>query len=106
MGKRRPKTPLGWSPPAWLPTDDDDPSRDVAYLIPGIGSWADADLDVRVLQPFQATKSYQCPACNHEINKGTANVVVVPRPVPEIRRHFHAPCWEQVRRRRPSANRA
>jgi hypothetical protein len=81
---------------------DDDPGRDVAYLIPGIGSWAEADLDVRILQPFQATKTYQCPACNQPITKGTANVVVVPRLEPDRRRHFHAPCWDQVQRRRPN----
>lgn len=101
MGKRRPKAPLGWSPPSWMQFPDDDPSREVAYLIPGIGSWADADLDVRVLQPFQATKPYQCPMCNHLITRGTANIVVVPRPEPDHRRHFHVPCWDQVQRRRP-----
>ncbi len=74
--------------------------RSVAYLIPGIGTWADNEIDARILQPFQATKSYQCPACNHPIPKGMANVVVVPKTEPDLRRHFHAPCWEQVRRQR------
>jgi hypothetical protein len=83
---------------------EEDPGRETAYLIPGIGSWADADLDVRVLQPFQATKAYQCPSCNQTITKGTANIVVVPRPNPEVRRHFHAPCWEQVQRQRANRN--
>ena len=100
MGKRRAKAPLGWSPPLGYQAPEDDPEREVAYLIPGIGSWADADLDVRVLQPFQASKTYQCPACNQAITKGTANTVVVPRPEPDRRRHFHAPCWDQVQRRR------
>jgi hypothetical protein len=83
-----------------MPSPEDDPARDVAYLIPGIGTWADTELDVRILQPFQATKSYQCPACNHTIAKATANIVVVPRVEPDRRRHFHSPCWEQVQRAR------
>lgn len=105
MGKRRAREPLGWSPPSWLQLPEDDPEREIAYLIPGIGSWADADLDVRVLQPFQASKAYQCPSCNQTITKGTANIVVVPRPDPDVRRHFHAPCWEQVQRRRANRTR-
>lgn len=97
MGKRRPKAPLGWTPPDWL-TVEHDPYDDVPYLIPGIGTWADADLDVRILQPMKATKSYQCPACNHTIPAGTANVVVVPRLDPDLRRHFHTACWTQIKK--------
>ena len=81
---------------------DDDPARDIATLIPGIGTWADNELDVRILQPMQAAKAYQCPACNHSIPKGTANVVVVPRSEPDLRRHFHPPCWDQLKRQRPA----
>lgn len=83
-----------------MAVDDDDPAADVAHLIPGIGTWADNELDVRILQPVHATKAYQCPACNHPIPRGTANVVVVPRAEPDRRRHFHAPCWQQLKRRR------
>lgn len=78
----------------------DDAAGDVAYLIPGIGTWSDNDLDVRILQPVHATKAYQCPACNHPIPKGIANVVVVPRLEPERRRHFHAPCWTRLKKQR------
>ena len=56
------------------------------------------ELDVRFLHPFQATKRYVCPGCNHDIEAGTGHYVVVPVEAPDLRRHWHRPCWE---RRRP-----
>jgi hypothetical protein len=59
------------------------------------------ELEVRFLHPFQATKRYRCPGCNHDIEPGTGHVVVVPVEAPDLRRHWHRPCWE----RRPGGRR-
>ena len=61
----------------------------------------DDDPEVRRVQPYQAAKSYRCPGCNHEIPAGTGHVVVVPAEAPDLRRHWHSPCWEHRGRRRP-----
>ena len=62
----------------------------------------DADaLEVRRVQPYQATKEYLCPGCNHAIPAGTGHLVVVPLEAPDLRRHWHAPCWPNRHRRRP-----
>ena len=62
----------------------------------------DADsMEVRRVQPYQATKEYRCPGCNHTIPAGTGHVVVVPLDAPDLRRHWHAPCWTNRHRRRP-----
>ncbi|MCU1373613.1 MAG: hypothetical protein JWO68_899 [Actinomycetia bacterium] len=58
------------------------------------------ELEVRFLQPFQATKRYLCPGCNHDIEPGTGHVVVVPVEAPDLRRHWHRPCWERRTRQR------
>ena len=62
---------------------------------------ADGLVEVRVVQPFQAVKTYLCPGCNHEVAAGTSHLVVVPVADPDGRRHWHRPCWEQRHRRRP-----
>jgi hypothetical protein len=58
------------------------------------------ELEVRFLHPFQATKRYVCPGCTHEIPAGTGHVVVVPVEAPDLRRHWHKPCWERRARSR------
>jgi hypothetical protein len=58
------------------------------------------ELEVRFLHPFQATKRYVCPGCTHEIRPGTGHVVVVPVEAPDLRRHWHKPCWERRARGR------
>ncbi|MDP8988052.1 MAG: hypothetical protein M3N11_06860 [Actinomycetota bacterium] len=58
-------------------------------------------VDVRVVQPFEATKFYRCPGCNTGIPPGTGHVVAVPADAPDLRRHWHRPCWEMRHRRRP-----
>lgn len=58
-------------------------------------------LDVRRVHPSQARKAYICPGCQQEIPVGTAHVVVVPRDAPDLRRHWHTPCWTMRDRRRP-----
>ena len=51
--------------------------------------------DVRFVQPYRATKRYRCPACGHAIEPGTGHYVVVPTDAPDLRRHWHRPCWER-----------
>jgi hypothetical protein len=57
--------------------------------------------DVRAVQPYQARKTYLCPGCQQEIAPGTGHVVVVPPEEPDLRRHWHRPCWTERDRRRP-----
>lgn len=65
-------------------------------------TWFDDDeVDVRRVQPYEARKTYRCPGCNRDIPPGTYHVVAVPRDAPDLRRHWHRPCWE-ARHRRPS----
>ena len=58
-------------------------------------------LDIRAVQPYQARKAYLCPGCNQDIGAGTGHLVVVPVAAPELRRHWHRPCWAHRRTRRP-----
>ena len=58
-------------------------------------------VQVRRVQPSRATKPYICPGCQQEISPGTGHVVVVPAEMPELRRHWHTPCWLMRHRRRP-----
>ena len=53
------------------------------------------------MHPFEAVKTYRCPGCNHDIPAGTGHVVVVPREAPDLRRHWHLPCWHHRGNRRP-----
>lgn len=59
------------------------------------------DFEVRRIQPFQAAKSYLCPGCNHDIAPGVGHLVVIPTEAPDMRRHWHSPCWQNRERRRP-----
>jgi hypothetical protein len=58
-------------------------------------------VEVRLVHPFEARKSYLCPGCQQEINPGTGHVVVVPLAETDLRRHWHRACWEHRARRRP-----
>jgi hypothetical protein len=60
------------------------------------------DVEVSHVQPYQASKSYRCPGCDHEIAKGVGHEVVVPRDAPDLRRHWHTPCWHASARRHPT----
>ena len=61
----------------------------------------DEPVEVRRVHPFQALKRYVCPGCQQEIHVGTGHVVVFPQGEPELRRHWHRPCWERRSSRRP-----
>jgi hypothetical protein len=56
--------------------------------------------EIRRVQPYQARKEYICPGCNQEIRVGTGHVVVVPLSQPDMRRHWHTPCFERAKRQR------
>ncbi len=80
-----PRTPL----PAWA---RDDTSLDELDCEP---------VEVRRVQPYQATKAYSCPGCHATIAAGTGHLVAVPVSAPEDRRHWHRSCWSQRHRRGP-----
>ncbi len=62
----------------------------------------DADeVEVRRVQPYEAAKRYLCPGCEHDIDPGVGHVVVIPLAEPDLRRHWHHPCWAHRRLRRP-----
>jgi hypothetical protein len=61
----------------------------------------DMDADVRKVLPSHARKTYVCPGCQQQINPAVGHVVVVPRQAPDLRRHWHTPCWMMRERRRP-----
>jgi hypothetical protein len=60
-------------------------------------------VEVRRIQPYEATKAYLCPGCGREIPAGTGHVVAVPSAAPDLRRHWHRGCWEMRHRRPPVA---
>jgi hypothetical protein len=63
--------------------------------------WSDEDVEVRTVHPFEATKTYVCPGCGHDIAPGTGHLVAVPLEAPDLRRHWHRPCWSARDHRRP-----
>jgi hypothetical protein len=62
--------------------------------------WSDDEVDARLVHPFQAVKRYRCPGCNHDIEPGVGHIVAVPKDAPDLRRHWHKPCWTNRDRRR------
>jgi hypothetical protein len=69
-------------------------------------SWFDVDVDglpveVRRVQPYQATKTYVCPGCGRDLLPGTGHLVAVPVEAPDLRRHWHHSCWDARAHRRP-----
>ena len=59
--------------------------------------WLD-EVEVSVVQPYQATKMYRCPGCNRDIPVGMGHRVVVPVEAPDLRRHWHRGCWDLAQR--------
>ncbi len=60
------------------------------------------DVEVRHIHPYQASKAYRCPGCDHEIRAGEGHEVVVPVDAPDLRRHWHTPCWRSAATRHPT----
>lgn len=52
---------------------------------------------VRNVPGSQATKTYRCPGCDHEIRPGVAHVVAWPTDTGGVddRRHWHSGCWKR-----------
>lgn len=67
--------------------------------------WADDEVEVRRVQPYEATKTYLCPGCQQDIRPGVGHRVAVPIVAPEDRRHWHHGCWEHRSKRRPTGRR-
>jgi hypothetical protein len=63
------------------------------------------DYVVRRVQPYQATKPYRCPGCDHEIATGVGHVVAWREDALEDRRHWHLACWQARGRRQPRVQR-
>ena len=63
--------------------------------------WDDEGVEVRFIQPYEATKAYLCPGCNRDIPEATFHLVAVPNEAPDLRRHWHRSCWENRDRRPP-----
>lgn len=51
-------------------------------------------IEVRRVQPYEATKQYLCPGCHRDIAPGTGHYVVVPLDATDLRRHWHRGCWD------------
>jgi hypothetical protein len=73
-----------------------------ARLRPGLWDGRFGAVEVRRVQPYEATKTYVCPGCHHEIRPGTGHYVAVPANAPELRRHWHKACWDR-RQKAPSS---
>ncbi len=69
-------------------------------LRPASDLWGDSAVEIRRVQPFQAKKRYTCPGCNTDIAPGAGHLVAVPHDAPDLRRHWHHPCWAMRDRRR------
>ncbi len=52
-----------------------------------------------VRQVIEGQKEYRCPGCDQEVRAGTAHLVVMPDDQPDLRRHWHTPCWQREQRR-------
>ena len=53
-------------------------------------------LSVRRVQPYEAVKSYRCPGCGRELPAGTGHYIVIPDGYPDLRRHWHRGCWDNL----------
>ena len=59
-------------------------------------------VEVRRVQPYEATKTYLCPGCNRKIPTGLGHCVTVPADAPDLRRHWHHACWDRRDRNTPA----
>lgn len=75
-------------------------SGDPVVGLPAGDRWEDGWV-VRSLSGQAADKDYRCPGCDHEVVAGASHVVAWPEGQPDLRRHWHTPCWSARDRRRP-----
>ena len=64
-------------------------------MIVGLWDGGFGDVEVRRVQPYEATKAYVCPGCHRPISPGTGHYVAVPADAPDLRRHWHKACWDR-----------
>ncbi|GAA3355317.1 hypothetical protein GCM10020366_14930 [Saccharopolyspora gregorii] len=65
----------------------------------------DGEWVVRTVPAAQATKTYRCPGCDHEVRPGVGHVVAWPADEQgdvADRRHWHSSCWQARARRGPT----
>jgi len=65
----------------------------------------DGEWIVRTVPAAQATKTYRCPGCDHEVRPGVGHLVAWPADEfgdVEDRRHWHNGCWNARTRRGPT----
>ena len=67
---------------------------------PGLWDGSYGAVQVRRVQPYEATKDYVCPGCHRTIPTGLGHYVAVPDLAPELRRHWHRACWKRRPRHR------
>lgn len=69
--------------------------RNPGHKKPGIWDGLYGEVQVRRVQPYEATKDYVCPGCHQQIPRGTGHVVAVPSGAADLRRHWHKACWDR-----------
>ncbi len=90
----RKRKPRAWDRPLSTTAE----LRDLVAISAGA---SEEGVTVRRIPPSRSTKSYLCPGCQQQIAPGTSHVVVVPTDDPDLRRHWHTPCWRLRERRKP-----
>lgn len=78
--------------PASSSEEPSDTLRALDLIAPAPDGWM-----VRLIQPASAVKEYRCPGCNQEIRTGMKHVVAWREDEPDLRRHWHAGCWDRKR---------
>lgn len=84
----------------------DDEQRGFGATFPRAESASDGEWLVRNVPGAQATKTYRCPGCDHEIRPGVPHVVAWPaldHGSVQDRRHWHTGCWSARDRRGPTS---
>ncbi|HZA60426.1 MAG TPA: hypothetical protein VE754_01930 [Actinomycetota bacterium] len=51
------------------------------------------------VRQVEGERAYTCPGCNGPIAAGTTHIVAFEDEQPDLRRHWHTPCWLQEIRR-------
>jgi len=75
--------------------------RSLPVRRPAIGGVPPPDTHVAgytVRQVSQGQKEYLCPGCNQTISAGVAHLVVWQDEEPDLRRHWHTPCWRREKK--------
>ena len=68
-------------------------SRRPGWLAP-----AGTEAEGYTIRQTAAQKVYTCPGCQQVIRPGTLHLVVFPDDQPDLRQHWHTPCWRRERK--------